>query len=106
VQGAIIPDAFFADSKEPAVREFVESFEASYQERPGFMEAIVYDTAMILFQTVSRPDVRYRGDIAAALISSQGFTGATGFTRFEPNGEADKTLHVLQVKGKKFIELE
>jgi ABC-type branched-subunit amino acid transport system substrate-binding protein len=106
VQGAIFPDAFFADSGEPAVREFVEAFKASYQERPGFMEAIVYDTAMILFQTVSRPDVRYRGDIAAALTSSQGFSGATGFTRFEKNGDADKTLHVLQVRGKKFIEVE
>lgn len=106
VEGAVFADAFFADSEEPAVREFVAAFEERYQERPGFMEAVVYDTAMILLQTIARPDVRSRGDIAPALAASPGFAGVTGFTRFEKNGEAEKRLHLLQVRGRRLVELE
>ena len=73
---------------------------------PQFIEAIAYDTAMMLFQVVSRPQVRSGNDITAALHASEGFPGVTGFTRFEHNGDAEKKLHILQVRGKKFIGQE
>jgi len=75
VQGAIMPDAFFANSAEPPVRRFVAAFEETYQEKPGFMEAIVYDSAMVLFDVLSRPGVRLRSEVAAALRSPAGFPG-------------------------------
>ncbi len=106
VQGAIMPDGFFGGSTEPAVVRFVTGFEEAYQEKPGFMEAVAYDTAMILLDTMRRPEVRFRGDIAAFLKASDGFPGVTGFSRFEPTGDVEKTLHILQVRGKKFIQLE
>jgi ABC-type branched-subunit amino acid transport system substrate-binding protein len=106
VEGALFPDAFFTGSRDEEVRRFVAAFEASYQQPPGFLEAIGYDTAMILLQTISRPDVRLRGDIAEALVSSPGFAGVTGFTRFERHGEPDKTLRILQVRGRNFVEID
>jgi branched-chain amino acid transport system substrate-binding protein len=106
VQGAIMPDAFFAGSTESSVVRFVTGFEEAYQEKPGFMEALAYDTAMILIETMRRPEVRFRGDIAAFLRASEGFAGVTGFSRFDASGDVEKTLHILQVRGKKFIELE
>jgi ABC-type branched-subunit amino acid transport system substrate-binding protein/predicted negative regulator of RcsB-dependent stress response len=106
VQGAIMPDAFFDGSPEPAARRFVSAFEAAYQEKPGFIEAIAYDSANILFDVVGRPGVRFRSDVASALRSPEGFPGATGFTRFEQNGDVDKALHILEVRGRKFVELE
>jgi ABC-type branched-subunit amino acid transport system substrate-binding protein len=106
VQGAIMPDAFFAGSPEAAVKRFVAAFEATYQEKPGFIEAIAYDSAMILFDVVGRPGVRLRSDVAAALRSAAEFPGTTGLTRFDTNGEPDKALHILEVRGKKFVELE
>jgi ABC-type branched-subunit amino acid transport system substrate-binding protein len=106
VQGAIMPDAFFGGSTEPRVVRFVTGFEEAYQEKPGFMEAMAYDTAMMLLETMRRPEVRFRGDIAAFLKASDGFPGVTGFSRFDPTGDVEKTLHILQVRGKKFIELE
>jgi ABC-type branched-subunit amino acid transport system substrate-binding protein len=42
VQGAIMPDAFFLESDSPQVRQFVEQFEETYQEKPGFVEAVIY----------------------------------------------------------------
>jgi ABC-type branched-subunit amino acid transport system substrate-binding protein len=106
VQRAIMPDAFFAGSPEPAVKRFVAAFEQTFQEAPGLIEAIAYDTARILFDAVSRSGVRFRSDVAAVLHGSEGFSGATGFTRFLPNGDCDKDLLILEVRGKKFVAID
>ena len=66
----------------------------------------MYDSAMILFETMRRPGVRLRGDVAAFLKASDGFPGATGLSRFDKAGDVEKTLHILEVRGKKFVELE
>jgi ABC-type branched-subunit amino acid transport system substrate-binding protein len=50
--------------------------------------------------------VRFRSDVAAALRASDGFSGAAGFTRFLPNGDGDRDLRILEVRGKKFVELK
>jgi ABC-type branched-subunit amino acid transport system substrate-binding protein len=106
VQGAIMADAFFADSREPAVSRFVQAFQETYQETPSFIEAVLYDSAKILMDVVNRPGMRFRSDVALALQSPDGFLGATGLTHFEKNGDAEKVLHILEVRGKKFVELE
>lgn len=106
VQGAVMPDGFFADSPSPRVRKFVQEFEATYQETPDFIEAIVYDTAMILFNIASREQIRYRSEIRDELLNLVDFPGVTGLTSFDENGDAQKRLYLLRVKGKKFVELE
>ena len=106
VQGAIIADIFSADSTEPAARRFVDAFDQTFQHRPGAIEAIAYDTARMLFDVTGRPGVRFRSDVAARLRDAEGFSGATGFTRFQPNGDCDKELRILEVRGNKFIELK
>jgi ABC-type branched-subunit amino acid transport system substrate-binding protein len=106
VQGAIMPDAFLAGSAEPPVQRFVAAFEQTFHDPPGFIEAIAYDTATILLDAVSRPGVRFRSDVASVLHASEGFPGATGFTRFLPNGDCDKDLHILEVRGQKFVEID
>jgi len=106
VQGAVMPDGFFADSPSPRVQKFVKEFEETYQETPNFIEAIVYDSAMILFDVVSREQIRYRSEIRDELLNLDNFPGVTGNTRFDENGDAQKKLYLLRVKGKKFVELE
>ena len=106
VQGAIMPDGFFAGSPSPRVKRFVEVFEETYQETPDFIEAIVYDSAMILFNVVSREQIRYRSEIRDELLNLLDFPGVTGRTSFDENGDAQKKLYLLRVKGRKFVELE
>jgi ABC-type branched-subunit amino acid transport system substrate-binding protein len=101
-----MPDGFFADSPSPIVKRFVQEFEATYQETPDFIEAIVYDTAMILFNITSREQIRYRSEIRDELLNLVDFPGVTGLTSFDENGDAQKRLYLLRVKGKKFVELE
>jgi len=106
IQKAIIPDGFFSGSTSGRVRDFVENYEKTYSEKPGFIEAIAYDTSMILFQILRRPDVRSRNAIKNALMLLKNYQGVTGLTSFNDKGDVKKELSLLRIKGDKFIELE
>ena len=105
-QGAIMPDGFFAESRSKNVKQFVDSYNEIFHQKPGFIEAVAYDTALILFQMVSRPDVRFRSVLKNELKRLQGFQGVTGLTSFDNNGDAIKNLYLLQIRGQRFVELE
>ncbi len=106
VEGAIMPDGFFAESSEPVVQDFVKAFEETYEEKPGFIEAVVYDSAMMVFSVLIKPDLRFKSELKNELFNLTDFSGVTGPTHFDENGEAQKQLHLLRVKGRKFIELK
>jgi ABC-type branched-subunit amino acid transport system substrate-binding protein len=105
-QGAIMPDAFFVNSQAPHVRAFVEKFEEIYQEKPGFIEAVVYDSAILLLNIIKNPHVQYRSELRAELLNLIEFQGVTGLTRFNEDGDAQKKLLLLTLKGRKFVEVE
>ena len=105
VQGAIMPDGFFAESSEPVVQDFVKAFEEAYEEKPGFIEAVVYDSAMMVFSVLIKPDLRFKSELKNELLNLTDFSGVTGPTHFDENGEAQKQLHLPRVKGRKFVEL-
>jgi ABC-type branched-subunit amino acid transport system substrate-binding protein len=104
-QGAVVPDGFFAASPDAGVQAFVQRFEDTYGEKPGYIEAVIYDSAMILFDVVTRPDVRFRNDIRKALLDAKGFDGVTGLTRFDETGEALKRAYLLRIEGDEFVEM-
>jgi ABC-type branched-subunit amino acid transport system substrate-binding protein len=106
IQGAIMADGFFAESNSQKVKDFVDLFEETFNEKPGFIEAVAYDTAMILFDLVSRNDIQSRGEIKNEIMNLQNFQGITGATSFDHTGNAHKKLYLLQIQGDKFIELE
>ena len=105
VQDAILADVFYEHSADESVKFFIRSFKELYEERPGFFEAIAYDTAMIAFQAASDPVVHSRKDIKDRLKEIHYYDGATGVTSFKSNGDAKKNLYVLQINGNDFIEL-
>ena len=106
VQGNIMADGFFAGSSSQKVKDFVEMFEETFDEKPGFIEAVAYDTAMILFDLVSRNDIQSRSEIKNSIMNLQNFQGVTGVTSFDNTGNAHKEIYLLQIQGDKFIELE
>ena len=105
VQGAILTEGFFDESTSPAVQGFLSRFESVYNEKPGFIEAISYDTAMLIFNTLSNEEFQLRSDIQRALMNLAPYEGVTGLTRFEETGEAMKKLFLLEVRGRQFVEL-
>jgi len=105
-QGAILPEIFFSESKNRVVMEFVKNFQETYGEKPEFIEALAFDTALILFQTIDNEELHFRASIKNRLLNMENFSGVTGQTSFKLNGEADKKLFMLQIYGQKFTELE
>jgi ABC-type branched-subunit amino acid transport system substrate-binding protein len=106
VQNAVMPDIFFTGSSSEAVQDFVKNFKDVFKEDPGFIEAITYDTAMILFNIISRDDISFRSTIKHELTRTTGFDCITGHTIFNKTGDAEKKLYLLNIKGKKFIEIK
>ncbi len=105
IQGAILPEGFFEQSITENVNRFVTGFKYIFGSTPGFIEAVSYDTAWILFDLVSRPDIRFRAQIKKELLTMEPFLGVTGTTVFDPNGEAVKDIYLLKVKGRRFVEI-
>ena len=105
MQDAILADVFYEHSAKETVKTFIRSFEELYGKRPGFMEGLAYDTAMIAFQTASNPDVSSRKGLKDRLKETRNYDGVTGLTSFKSNGDAKKKLYVLQINGRNFVEL-
>ena len=106
IQGAILPEGFFAQSASETVSRFVTGFEKTYDNSPGFIEADSYDTAMILFDLVSHPEVRFRTQLKQKLVSMEPYFGVTGKTVFDENGEAIKDIYLLKVNRARFQEVK
>jgi len=104
-QGAVIPEGFFAESRSPLVSDFVRNFQTAYREKPDFMEAIAYDTAMMLFQILGKPGTHSRNEIREELSRLQHFQGVTGMTSFDAVGAARKNLYLLRIDGHAFTEI-
>jgi len=105
VQGSILPDGFFAESKSETIQQFVRIFQNAYKEPPGYIEAVSYDTAMMMFQIVGNPDTLFRSSIIQELLRPDGYSGVTGDYRFDKDREVQKKLFMLQIKGEEFIEI-
>ncbi len=103
-EGAILPTGFFPESRSSHVVSFVSDFQGTYGERPGFIEAIAYDTARLLIQLLSRPDIRYKSALREQLAHMEDFPGVTGRTAFTPEGEVRKDLYLLQIREGQFVD--
>jgi ABC-type branched-subunit amino acid transport system substrate-binding protein len=106
VQGALVPDAFYSDSDKKQVVDFISRYENAFQEKPKFIEAVAYDTAMMLFQIVSQAEIKSRGELKDRLQTMRNYDGVTGLTSFKTNGEVDKKLYLFRIVKDKFVEVE
>ncbi|MDA3898795.1 MAG: penicillin-binding protein activator [Desulfobacteraceae bacterium] len=106
INGAILPEGFFGKSTTEHVHRFVAEFKYIYGRSPGFIEAVSYDTAWILFDLVSRSDIRFRAQVKKELLAMKPYAGVTGTTVFDSSGEAVKDIYLLKVSGRRFQEIE
>ena len=97
IHNAIIPEGFFDKSASGHVRQFVSGFTAAYGNTPGFIEAVSYDTAVLLFELATRSDIRDGEDIRRELLAMPPFEGVTGKTVFDQNREAVKDIYILKI---------
>jgi len=106
VQEAVVPDIYFGNSSAETVKRFVSEFQSQFDELPGFMEAITYDTMRMAFQTLLGPGLASRDDVKISLQDMASFVGITGRTLFGIAGESQKDLYLLQIIGDRFVEMD
>ncbi|MBU1170411.1 MAG: penicillin-binding protein activator [Proteobacteria bacterium] len=102
--GTVIPDGFFGGSKRTEVQRFVRDFIATFNETPGFIEAIGYDSAMMIFQVVREKPISY-STFRDRLLEIKDFEGVTGVTSVDETGDVWKELYLLNADGNGFKEL-
>jgi len=105
---SVYVDGFFIDSQRPATRKFVSAFREAYKDvdkEPGLLEAIGYDSALMLRQIIEKQRPRTRSELREALINLKNFEGATGRTTFNDKREAVKPLFLLSVDNKGVKEI-
>jgi ABC-type branched-subunit amino acid transport system substrate-binding protein len=105
-EGAVFVEGFFAGSLEPAVSRFVGYFRERYGEDPSLLEAQGFDAASILLALLDRPEVESRDDLRQGLARLHDFPGATGRTSFDPQGEAQRPLFLLQVRDGAIVQID
>jgi len=106
IQGAVLTDGFFSESKDPKVKVFLKSFQDTFDEKPGFIEAVAYDSARILLQTLANPRISFKSHLKDELLNLVDFPGMTGATSFDYKGDAIRNPYILQVKGRSFQALQ
>jgi len=104
-KNAVITDGYFGNSKNPITAGFEKDFTDLYETFPGFLEAIAYDTATILFTAALDEEVDSRENLKNALQGGRMFEGVTGNTMFDKTGKAQKELFLITVKKGKFMEI-
>ncbi|WP_225408345.1 penicillin-binding protein activator [Stigmatella hybrida] len=106
---SVFVDGFFIDSQRPATRKFVQAFRTAYKAEtgrdPGLLEAIGYDSALMVRQIIEKGRPATRGAMRDALANLKDFEGATGRTSFNDQREAIKPLFLLSVDSKGVKEI-
>ncbi len=72
----------------------------------GFIEALTYDTTLILLDKIQDTSIKSHFELKNALLTVKNYEGVTGKTSFDIYGDAQKKVVILKVKGRKFIEVK
>lgn len=106
VQGAVVVDGFFESYDAEPIRAFNRMFGQVFNKKPGFIEAVAYDTALMVLETLEKHPVRFRSDLRDRLLAVSDYRGITGLTGFDPNGDSIKQPYLLRIRGKRFVTAE
>ena len=97
---------FFEHRDSDTVRQFNQAFQKAFQTSPGFIEAVAYDTARMVFGALGQCRVCLRNNMRDRLLNISGFNGVTGLTAFDQSGDAVRKPCLLTIKGRRFVELD
>lgn len=105
IQQAVFPDGFYREKDSEKVRAFVSSFQQFNGRKPEYIEAQAYDTALMVMQALSLPQVRSRRDLTSGLNALMFKDGVSCPVSFNESGDALKNLNLFTFRGDKIILL-
>jgi ABC-type branched-subunit amino acid transport system substrate-binding protein len=87
------------------VSDFVSRFQTAYGATPNILNAQGYDAGRIVLTLLTRAGSHDREGFRHALGALRDFPGTTGRTSFNADGEAEKSLFLLQVQDSTVVQI-
>lgn len=107
VEGNYFSTHYTPEAGGEKAKAFVEAYKRKYDGRlPDAMAALGYDSAMILFDAITRAGGTDGEQIRAALATTKDFHAVTGKITINAQRDADKAAVILQVKDGAFKYVE
>jgi len=94
-EGSIFADAFFKNNSS-SVR-FVENFRSAYKRDPETLEALGYDGARLVLDTLRSKPVSSPGQFSEEISKIKNFQGVSGLKGFREAGKPVRTFCILKV---------
>ncbi len=92
----VFVDGFFAASRRPATKAFLEAFQRKYPgQTPTILEASAHDAAKMIRERMGPRRAQTREELRAALAGVRGFAGATGDITMGADRTPEKELFFL-----------
>lgn len=103
VEGILIPANYFSADPRPAAQEFTREYQALYGALPNQFAALAYDAANLMVAALQKAGVDDRSTVKDALVSLQGFQGATGSISYANSHDPEKELIRITIKDGKWV---
>ncbi len=104
-EGAILTAPFFAESDKPAVRDFADTIFGAAGREPDYREALAFDTARMLGETLRDRSVTDRRTLRDRLRKIEAFEGVTGWVSVSKTGEMQRRSFILKIEGKNIRDI-
>jgi branched-chain amino acid transport system substrate-binding protein len=103
VEGILIPANYFSADPRPAAQEFTREYQALYGALPNQFAALAYDAANLMVAALQKAGIEDRAKVKDALVSLQGFQGATGSISYASSHDPEKELVRITIKDGKWV---
>ncbi len=103
VEGILIPANYFSSDPRPAAQEFTREYKALYGAVPNQFAALAYDAANLMVAALQKAGIDDRAKVKDALVSLQGFQGATGSISYANSHDPEKELVKITIKDGKWV---
>ena len=103
VEGILIPANYFSADPRPAAQEFTREYQALYGALPNQFAALAYDAANLMVAALQKAGIDDRSKVKDALVSLQGFQGATGSISYANSHDPEKELVRITIKDGKWV---
>jgi ABC-type branched-subunit amino acid transport system substrate-binding protein len=102
VEDAIFVDAFFANSQDASVQQFVKQYRAKYRDAPDVFAALGYDATALLLRGLkagAQNGDRLRDELTKITAPA----GVSGITGFDPAGDVQRVFSWIQIRNGRFV---
>jgi ABC-type branched-subunit amino acid transport system substrate-binding protein/predicted negative regulator of RcsB-dependent stress response len=105
LEGSIFVDAYFADSADPVMREFVQQYLRKYQSSPSLFAVQAYDAARLVLEAM-RKGATSGTEVRDYLAQVRDLPSLGGPAAFGPAGTLERHVFLIQVKNGKLVQIE